>query len=78
MARYFFDVKYDELDLIDEDGGEFDSLLDVEQEAIKAATELALTKLPLLKPKKVIVAVRDDGGDNVLSVSWSLDLLKKT
>jgi uncharacterized protein DUF6894 len=76
MPRYYFDIENDGRLQIDEEGSEFDLIENVEDEALKAATEMARLKGVIVKPHKVVIAVRDERGGNILSVSLALELVK--
>lgn len=76
MTKYFLDVHDGPLSQRDTEGAEFPSLDAVKEEAIKTVNDLARIALRDAKRARIVVAVRDEGGGDVLNVAVEIKLLK--
>lgn len=76
MTKYFLDVHDGSLAHRDMEGAEFPSLDAVKEEAIKTANDLSRFALRDAKKAKIVVAVRDEVGADVLNVAVEIELLK--
>ncbi len=76
MIKYFLDVRAGPLSQRDTVGAEFPSLDAVKEEAIKTAYDLSRIALRDAKRAKIVVAVRDEVGGDVLNVAVEIKLLK--
>ena len=76
MARYFFDLTDGAHTLIDEEGTELDSLKDAESEAATALADIARDALRSQDFSKLGIAVRNETGEVVLTMSVKFDIQK--
>lgn len=74
MPRFYFDVREGSSFFDDEDGCEFPSLDEAEQEAIKAVVSLGRDRLPRGDTRDVTVEVRDENQKRVLTVGVTLTI----
>ncbi len=74
MPRFYFDVREGQLFVHDQDGLEFPSLDEAEQEAIEAAASIGKDRLPRSDTRGVTVEVRNERRQRVLTVTLALDI----
>ncbi len=74
MPRFYFDVREGQLFVHDQDGLEFPSLDEAEQEAIEAAASIGKDRLPRGDTRAVTVEVRNERRQRVLTVTLALDI----
>lgn len=74
MPRYYFDVREGALFTPDQDGVVFDSLDKAEHEAARAAAEIGRDRLPNGDSREIIVEVRNEHHQRVLTVTVSLEI----
>jgi hypothetical protein len=72
VPRFYFDVREGDSFTRDTDGLEFNSLNAAEYEAARAAAEIGREDLPTGKAREVTVEVRDEHGQQVLTVAVAM------
>ena len=76
MARYFFDMKNGDHASLDEEGGEFATLKDVESEVIKTLADIAHDARSASDIASIGIVVRNKAGQTVLTMSLKLDIVR--
>ena len=74
MPRFYFDLREGTNFTVDDQGLEFDSLDAAEEEASVAAAEIGRSVLPKSDPRAVMLEVRNEHGQWVLTVTVSMDI----
>jgi hypothetical protein len=72
VPRFYFDVREGDSVTRDTDGLEFNSLNAAEYEAARAVAEIGREDLPKGKAREVTVKVRDEHGQQVLTVAVAM------
>lgn len=72
MPRFYFDIREGTHFIPDETGLEFDSLDAAEREAASAAAEIGRDQLPKSNPRELMVELRNEYGQRVLTVTVSM------
>lgn len=72
MLRFYFDVQDGDSFTRDTNGLEFNSLNAAEYEATRTAAEIGREELPKGKAREVMVEVRDQHGQHVLTVAVAM------
>jgi methyl coenzyme M reductase gamma subunit len=72
MPRFYFDVREGSTFLVDENGLEFSSLDEAEQEAIRGVVSMGKDQLPRGDTREVTVEVRDEDRKRMLTVGVHL------
>jgi hypothetical protein len=72
MPRFYFDVREGSTFLVDENGLEFSSLDEAEQEAIRGGVSMGKHQLPRGDTREVTVEVRDEDRKRMLTVGVHL------
>jgi hypothetical protein len=72
VPRFYFDVREGDSFTRDTDGLEFNSLNAAEHEAARAAAEIGQEDLPKGKAREVTVEVRDEHGQQMLTVAVAM------
>ena len=76
VPRFFFDIRDGSKFVADEEGMELPDLDAAEREAAEAAAEMGRDKLPGSKLRRIIVEVRDEEGQRLLTATVSLDVVR--
>ena len=74
MPRFYFDVREGAKFVPDEEGLEFDSLDAAEREAAESAAEIGRDQLPNGNAREVMVEVRNEHHQRMLTVTVSLKI----
>jgi hypothetical protein len=74
MPRFYFDVREGTRFVSDEGGIEFDSLDAAEHHAAQIAAEIGRDKLPSSDPREIIVELRNEHKQQVLTIKVSLEV----
>ena len=74
MARYYFDVHHGAQRLHDDEGSEFTSLDVAMQAAARSATEIGTNRLAKGDYSDVVIEVRDERGQRVVTVTASMKI----
>ncbi|TRC98365.1 hypothetical protein FJV76_13800 [Mesorhizobium sp. WSM4303] len=74
MALYYFDVDDNGTFYPDDEGTDCDTFDRVKEEAIRALVEMIKDSLPDGDRHKLVIKVRDDGGDLVLKASLNFEV----
>jgi hypothetical protein len=72
VPRFYFDVREGDSFTRDTDGLEFNSLNAAEYEAARTAAEIGREDLPKGRAREVTVEVRDEHGQQVLTVAVAM------
>ena len=72
MARYYFDVHHGPQRLHDDEGSEFTSLDVAMRAAARSATEIGTNRLAKGDYSDVVIEVRDERGQRVVTVTASI------
>ena len=78
MPRFYFDVREGTRFVSDEGGIEFDSLDAAEHHAAQIAAEIGRDKLPSSDPRDIIVDLRNEHKQRVITVTVSMRILRIT
>lgn len=78
MPWFYFDMREGNRLITDEVGVEFDSLDAAEYEAARAAAEIGRDQLPKGGARDITVEVRDEQGQQVVTVRVSMEVHRKT
>jgi hypothetical protein len=76
MPRYFFDMWHDAAFVSDEEGAEYPDVIAAELEAAVVAAQLGRDVLPQLRNNAIIIEVRDESGQRVLTVTIGLQVVR--
>jgi hypothetical protein len=76
VPRSYFDTLEDGQVISDEDGLEFASLEAAEYEAARSAAEIGRDQLPKGVAPEITVRIRDEHGDQVLTVTVSMTICR--
>jgi hypothetical protein len=74
MGRFFFDVREGTRFAVDTEGSEHANLEAAEREAAEAAAEISRNRLPDLDVRRIVVEVRNQHGQRVITASVSMDI----
>jgi hypothetical protein len=74
MPRFYFDMREDGTFLCDEEGEEHPDLDAAERAACETAAELGRSKLPSGETRKVIIEVRNERKQRVLTATVRLEV----
>jgi uncharacterized membrane protein len=72
VPRFYFDVREGDSFTRNDDGLEFDSLDEAAAEAANSAAEIGRDRLPEGQAPEIMVEVRDEHGERVLTVTVSM------
>lgn len=72
MPRFYFDTSDGDIAAVDEEGIEFASIDEAQQEATRAIGEMGRDALPDGTRRELAIAVRDEGGRVVMRVTFTL------
>jgi hypothetical protein len=78
VARYYFDIQERAQVVHDDEGAEFDSLDAAIQGAAHSAAEIGTGRLAKGDTSDVVIAVRDEGGERVVTVTASMTIDRHT
>ena len=76
MPRFYFDVREGTRFVSDEGGIEFDTLDAAEHHAALTAAEIGRNQLPSSGPREIIVEVRNEHKQRVITVTVSMRILR--
>ena len=76
MARFYFDLREDGRFIYDEEGQECRDLDHAEQVACETAAEIGRDALPKTDDRKIILEVRDEQKQRVLTATVSLEVIR--
>jgi hypothetical protein len=74
MPTYFFDVQTDDQLHPDREGSDYPDLDAAEAEAAKVAGELGRDDLLNGRPRRIVVEIRNEHGDNVSTATLCLEI----
>jgi hypothetical protein len=74
VPRFYFDVREGAQFIPDDEGLEFDSLDNAEQEAASTAAEIGRDRLPKGDARDITVEVRNEHGQRVLTVVVTMEI----
>jgi hypothetical protein len=74
MPTYFFDVRTDAHLAPDREGSDFPDLDAAEAEAARVAGELGRDDLLNGRPRRIVVEIRNEHGDNVSTATLCLEI----
>jgi hypothetical protein len=78
MPRYFFDTRDGDNTMIGDEALEFQDLEAARQDAAGALAEMAREVLPLSQQRKMVLDVRSETGERVLSLSLTFAVERQT
>jgi len=78
MPRYYFDLREDGSFVEDEDGLSLPNINAAQREAAETAAEIGRDRLPKGGVQFVTIDVRDENGDNLLSVTATLEVKRSS
>ena len=78
MPRFYFDIREGTRFVSDEGGIEFDSLDAAEHHAAQTAAEIGRDKLPSRNAREIVVEVRNEHKQRVITVTVSMRILRVT
>jgi hypothetical protein len=74
MGKFFFDVREGTTFAVDTEGSEHANLEAAEQEAAEAAAEISRNRLPNLDVRRIVVEVRNEHGQRVITATVSMEI----
>jgi hypothetical protein len=77
VPRFYFDVREGDSFTRDDDGLAFDSLEEAAAEAANSAAEIGRDRLPKGHAPEILVEVRDEHGERVLTVTVSMTIRRE-
>ena len=78
MPRYYFDLREDRTVVEDEEGLSLPDIDAAQREAAETAAEIGRDRLPKGGLRFVTIDVRDENGDNLLSVTATLEVKRSS
>ena len=76
MAKYYFDLREGGSLVEDDEGQELPDLDAAEREAAEVAAEISRDKLPKGNAREIIIEVRNEHGQRVLTATVGLEIVR--
>ena len=76
MAKYYFDLREDGQFMADDEGQDFPDLDAAEHEAAQVAAEISRNKLPKGEAREIVIELRNEHGQRVLTATVALAIVR--